>query len=130
MPIASTHGNISERVTWGNSSASGEGFSMPYFVVTRERGGDWDWSIPMRRQAEWDAHARFMDALVDEGFVVAGGPLGGEDDATRVLHVVSAPQASAIEERLAKDPWTAMRLLRTVSIEPWMVLLGGFARPG
>jgi uncharacterized protein YciI len=129
MPIASTHGNISERAMWGNSGSESEVFSMPYFVVTRERGGDWDWSVPMRRQAEWDAHARFMDALVDEGFVVAGGPLGGEDDAARVLHVVSAPEASAIDTRLAQDPWTAMRLLKTVSIEPWTVLLGGFARP-
>ena len=101
---------------------------MPYFVVIRERDAAWDWSVPMRRQAEWDAHAAFMDALADEGFIVAGGPLGGEDDAARVLHVVNAPEASAVEARMAEDPWTPMRLLRTVSIDPWTVLLGGFAR--
>jgi uncharacterized protein YciI len=101
---------------------------MPYFAVIRERGPAWDWSLPMRRQAEWDAHAAFMDALESEAFIVAGGPLGGEDDARRVLHVVNAPDKGAIETRLAEDPWTPMRLLKTIAIERWTVLLGGFAR--
>lgn len=82
----------------------------------------------MRRQAEWEAHAEFMDALADEGFAVAGGPLGGEDDAARVLHVVEAADEGAITARFAEDPWTPMGLLKTISIEPWTVLIGGFAR--
>jgi uncharacterized protein YciI len=104
---------------------------MPYYVLIRERGAAWDWSVPMRRQREWEAHAAFMDALANEGFIIAGGPLGGEDDAARVLHIVNASEEvdeSAIEARMASDPWTPMRLLRTVSIEPWTVLLGGFDR--
>jgi len=79
----------------------------------------------MRRQAEWEAHAAFMDALTDEGFIVAGGPLGGEDDARRVMHVISAADPGEIEARLALDPWTPPGMLRTLSIEPWTVLLGG-----
>jgi uncharacterized protein YciI len=47
---------------------------MPYFVVIRERGRAWDWSLPMRRQAQWETHAAFMDTLEDEGFIVAVGP--------------------------------------------------------
>jgi uncharacterized protein YciI len=97
---------------------------MQHFAVILERGPAWDWSLPMRRQAEWEAHAAFMDALADEGFIVAGGPLGGENDAARVLHIVAALDASAIEMRLAQDPWAPMHLLKTVSIEPWTVLLG------
>jgi uncharacterized protein YciI len=84
----------------------------------------------MRRQAEWDAHAAFMDALVAEGVIVAGGPLGTEDGAPRIMHVVSAPDPETVEARMAEDPWTPMQLLRTVSIEPWTVLLGGFRDPG
>jgi len=99
---------------------------MPYFVVVRERGLAWDWSLPMRRQAEWEPHSAFMDALADEGFILAGGPLGSEDGAKRVLHVVNAPNDSAVEARMNDDPWTPMHLLETVSIEPWTVLLGGF----
>jgi uncharacterized protein YciI len=82
----------------------------------------------MREQLKWPEHAAFMDALEAEGFIVAGGPLGHEDKAPRVLQVISAPQERVIEERLAADPWTPMGLLTTVSIEPWTVLLGGFAR--
>jgi len=99
---------------------------MPYFVVVRERSSGWNWSVPMRRQAEWDAHAAFMDALVDGGVIVAGGPLGTEDAAARIMHVVSASDARTAEAHMAEDPWTPMQLLKTVSIEPWTVLLGGF----
>ena len=101
---------------------------MAYFVVIRERANAWDWSVPMRRQAAWDAHAAFMDAITAEGFIVAGGPLGNEDAATRVLHVVEAEDVAAVERRLTDDPWTSMGLLTTISIEPWTVLLGGFHR--
>ena len=99
---------------------------MAIFVITRERGPAWNWSLPMREQAEWEAHARFMDELQADGFILAGGPLGSEDGATRVMFAVSAPDAAAIEERMARDPWAPMELLRTLSIEPWTILLGGF----
>ncbi|MBV8367919.1 MAG: hypothetical protein JO036_03130 [Candidatus Eremiobacteraeota bacterium] len=99
---------------------------MPYFLVVRECSSAWNWSVPMRRQAEWDAHAAFMDALVEQRVIVAGGPLGAEDEAPRIMHVVSAPDAEAAEARMAEDPWTPMQLLKTYSIEPWTVLLGGF----
>ena len=96
---------------------------MPYFVVIRARGSAWDWSKPMRKQQNFDAHAKFMDALVVEGFIVAGGPLGDEDDATRVLHVVEARNSDAVKARLSEDPWKS-DMLETVSVEPWTVLLG------
>ncbi|HEY6449658.1 MAG TPA: YciI family protein [Candidatus Cybelea sp.] len=81
---------------------------MPYFVLIRERATAWNWNVPMRRQAEWAAHAVFMDQLAQDGFIVAGGPLGGEDHARRVMHVVIAPDADAVEEQMAADPWTPM----------------------
>jgi hypothetical protein len=46
---------------------------VPYFAVTVEHGPAWDDSRPMRAQDEWDAHARYMDELVDEGSIVLGG---------------------------------------------------------
>ena len=97
---------------------------MKYFAVVRERAAAWDWSLPMRRQARWDEHAAFMDALAEDGFILAGGPLGDEDTAKRVLHIVRAPDHDAVVARLAEDPWAPMGLLSTVSIEPWTVLLG------
>ena len=74
----------------------------------------------MREQDGWDEHARFMDALLDDGFVVLGGPLEGDHD---VLHIVEAPSKEAVHERLADDNWTQDRKLETVSVEEWTVLL-------
>lgn len=101
---------------------------MAYFAVVLERGAAWDWTLPMRKQVDWDNHAAFMDGLADEGFVLAGGPLGGEDDAPRILHVVDAPSNSEIVARLAEDPWHRSGQLRIVSIDPWTILLGSIVR--
>jgi uncharacterized protein YciI len=76
----------------------------------------------MREQDGWDEHARFMDALVDDGFILLGGPLEGGRD---TLHVLQAPSEEAIRERLAEDPWQANGMLRVARIEGWTVLLDG-----
>lgn len=62
-----------------------------------------------------------MDALVDDGFVVLGGPVG-EGDGDDTLQVVDAESESAIRSRLAGDPW-GEDMLKTKSIEPWSVWL-------
>jgi len=95
---------------------------MGYFVVTEGRGPGWDASRPRREQDEWDAHAQFMDALVEDGLVVLGGPVG---DGVRVLLVIEAESARNIEARLAEDPWMSMEVLRIESIEGWEILLDG-----
>jgi uncharacterized protein YciI len=94
---------------------------VTYFVVTRERGSAWDPSLPMRRQEKWDDHAAFMDALVSEGAIVLAGPLGSGEE--RFLLVFVAASDTAIEARLAADPWTETSLLRIDEIEPWEILL-------
>ena len=76
----------------------------------------------MREQDGWDEHARFMDALVEEGFILLGGPLEGDRD---VLHIVEADSAEAVHARLAEDNWTQDGKLETVSVERWTVLLDG-----
>ena len=79
----------------------------------------------MRRQDRFEEHAAFMDALTGDGFILAGGPLGSEDQAPRVLHIVEASNEEAVRSRLQADPWPES-MLRLVSVEPWTVLLGGF----
>lgn len=93
-----------------------------FFAVRLERGGPWDWSRDLREQDGWDEHARFMDALVDEGFIVLGGPLAGERE---ILHAIDAPAEEAVRERLAQDPWHANGMLTITSVERWTVLLDG-----
>lgn len=65
-----------------------------------------------------------MDAVTESGFILAGGPLGSEDEAPRVLHVVEAANEEAVRLRLGGDPW-GEDMLRLASIEAWTVLLGG-----
>jgi hypothetical protein len=43
------------------------------FAVTLERGGPWDWSRGLREQAGFVADADFMDALVEDGFILLDG---------------------------------------------------------
>jgi uncharacterized protein YciI len=93
-----------------------------FFAVRLERGGPWDWSRDLREQDGWEEHARFMDALVDDGFIVLGGPLVGERE---ILHAICAPSEDAVRERLAQDNWHENGMLTITSIEPWTVLLDG-----
>ena len=98
---------------------------MDYFVLRLERGGPWDWSRDMREQDGWDEHARFMDDLVDDGFLVLGGPLEGDRE---TMHVVRAESADVIRERFATDPWWVNGMLRPMSIERWTIVLDGRER--
>lgn len=94
---------------------------MATFAVTMARGAGWDPSRPRREQADWDAHATFMDGLVDDGFVLLGGPLDDE----RVLLVVEAADENQIVARLADDPWQPRAVLRTEGIHRWSIWLDG-----
>jgi hypothetical protein len=74
---------------------------MPsFFVVLRRRGPDWDPARPLEEQSGWREHADFMDALVEGGFVVLGGPLADEH---RVVLAVEAASEDDVRATLAGD---------------------------
>jgi uncharacterized protein YciI len=96
------------------------------FLVTLRRSGPrYDHSKALEEQSGWAAHAAFMDALVDAGFVVLGGPLADEE---RVVHAVEARSAQAVRDTLARDPWSETHL-RIESIEAWTIRLDARAHP-
>jgi uncharacterized protein YciI len=95
------------------------------YAVRLERGGPWDWSRDMCEQDGWDQHARFMDSLVEDGFLLLGGPLEGDGE---VLHVVEAPSEDAVRGRLTQDNWHRNGMLRVKSIDGWTVVLDGLRR--
>ncbi len=99
--------------------------SVANFAVTLVHGPGWDSSRPIRGQDGWDEHAAFMDGLVDDGFLIVGGPLGNGE---RTLHLVQAADEDAIKDRLAEDPWASAGLLRVGAIEPWSLWLDGRPR--
>jgi uncharacterized protein YciI len=90
-----------------------------FLVLVRRTGPEWDRSRPMEEQSDWDAHAEFMDGLVDDGFIVLGGPLADEE---RVAHVIEAESEQAVRAALARDPWSNTHLVID-SIEPWTLRL-------
>jgi uncharacterized protein YciI len=95
-----------------------------FFVVERRSGPEWDASRPLEDQSGWEAHAEFMDGLVDSGFVVLGGPLANEQ---RVILVVEAASEDEVRATLARDPWSGTHLV-VASVESWTIRLDGRAR--
>jgi uncharacterized protein YciI len=93
---------------------------MANFAVRLVHGPGWDPSRQIRGQDAWDEHAAFMDGLVEDGFIILGGPVG---DGEQTLHVVEAADENEIEARLAEDPWSSAGLLRIGAIEPWALWL-------
>jgi hypothetical protein len=90
-------------------------------VILRRSGPEWDPSRALEEQSGWDAHASFMDGLVDDGSIVLGGPL---PDEVRVAHAVEAESEEAVRAMFARDPWSETHL-RVDSIEPWTIRLDG-----
>ena len=93
---------------------------MANFALTLVHGPGWDDSLGIREQPAWTAHAAFMDALVADGFILLGGPIG---DGQQTLHVVEADDEDQIRRRLAEDPWARAELLKVGSIQPWALWL-------
>jgi uncharacterized protein YciI len=75
----------------------------------------------MEEQSGWPEHASFMDGLVEDGFIVLGGPLADEH---RVVHAVEAESEEAIRATLARDPWSETHL-QVDTIELWTIRLDG-----
>ena len=64
-----------------------------FLLVLRQSGPDFDRSRPLEEQSRWSEHAAFMDGLVDDGFIVLGGPLA---DDGRVAHAAEADSPQAV----------------------------------
>ena len=90
-----------------------------FYVVVRRSGPEWDASRPLEEQSGWGAHAEFMDGLVDQGFIVLGGPLSDE---FRVVHVIEAGSEDDVRATLARDPWSESHL-QVAAVDQWTLRL-------
>ena len=96
---------------------------MPrHFLVITTRGPAWDTSRGRREQAGWQEHAAFMDALVEHGAIILGGPLADPNDGDHTALLFQADSEDEIRSRLAQDPWSD-RLLRIHNVQPWSLWL-------
>jgi uncharacterized protein YciI len=92
-----------------------------FLVVLHRSGPEWDATKRLEEQSGWDEHASFMDGLVDQGFIVLGGPLSDEH---RVVHAVESESEDDARATLARDPWSETHL-QVASIDPWTIRLDG-----
>ncbi|TML68572.1 MAG: hypothetical protein E6G14_09475 [Actinobacteria bacterium] len=94
-----------------------------FHVILRQSGPQFDRARPLEQQSDWPAHAAFMDRLVEQGFIVLGGPLGDG----RVVHAVDADSEDAVRATFARDPWSGSHLV-VDAIDPWTIRLDGRQR--
>ncbi len=100
---------------------------MAMFTVTMINGPRWDTSRQRREQPAWTEHAAFMDQLVEDGFVILGGPIGGGE---QVLLAVEAADESDVIELFDQDPWIPTGVIRIDTIALWTIWLDSRQRVG
>ena len=98
---------------------------MPtYHVVLIRSGPSYDVDRPLEEQSGWAEHATYMDGLVNDGFLILGGPLSDE---AHVVYVVEAGSEDEVRAMLARDPWSGSHLVID-SVDGWTIRLDGRVR--
>jgi uncharacterized protein YciI len=90
------------------------------FVTISSAGPNRDPSKGTREQPLWDEHAAFIDQLVDDGFILMGGPLVDEDGA---MLIVNANDENEVREKLKDDPWYKQGILKLESVKRWEIFI-------
>ena len=90
------------------------------FIAISSAGPNRDQSKGTREQPFWDEHARFIDQLVDDGFILMGGPL--VDDGGSLL-IVHAKDENEVREKLRNDPWAEHGILKLESVKRWQIFI-------
>ena len=93
---------------------------MKTFIVLSTAGVHRDLSKGAREQPFWDEHAAFIDGLVDEGFILMGGPLVDEGGGMLIVH---ADDEDAVRAKMSHDPWYHQQILDLVSIKRWDIFI-------
>jgi hypothetical protein len=85
---------------------------------TWERGGD------VREQPGWDAHAGFVDGLVERGTMVMGGPFA-DNSGTMIL--LEGVDAAAAERLVADDPFILNGVFVLEEVREWTIFVDGLS---
>jgi uncharacterized protein len=83
-------------------------------------GSQWNPDLPVREQAYWDEHARFMDELFEGGAVILGGPFADGSGSMVILMAESAESARTI---FRQDPWAQQDVLVAGEVKEWTIFL-------
>jgi uncharacterized protein YciI len=90
------------------------------FLAISSAGPNRDFSKGTREQAFWDEHAQFIDQLVDDGFILMGGPLVDEGGS---LLIFNAQDENEVRQKLKNDPWAKHGILKLESVKRWEIYI-------
>jgi uncharacterized protein YciI len=86
-------------------------------LVVFNAGPAWG-SGPPEDQPDWEAHAEWVDALIEEGTFVMGGPLSDYSGSVSLLEGLTAAEA---RELIATDPFVLNGVFVIESVRDWTV---------
>ena len=86
--------------------------------MVRFRAGPTWTSGPPEAQPDWDDHAMFVDALVERGTMVMGGPFA---DFSGTMVVLEGVDAEGARDAVAGDPFLANGVFVLEEVREWTV---------
>jgi uncharacterized protein len=96
-------------------------------LMVRFRAGPTWSSGSVREQPDWDAHAEFVDALIERGTFVMGGPFSDNSGSMSLLEGIGADEARRI---LDDDPFMKNGVFELVEIREWDVFVDELSTNG
>lgn len=93
---------------------------MKTIAVFLRPGPQWNPELPVRKQAYWDEHARFMDALFDAGRIILAGPFA---DGSGSMVILAAESPDAARAVFREDPWAHKDILVAFDAKEWTIFL-------
>ena len=95
-------------------------------LVIFRAGPTWE-SGPPDDQPGWDAHADWVDALIEKGIFVMGGPLSDHSGSVSLLERLTAEEA---KELVLTDPFVANGVFELDSVRAWTVYVDELSAKG
>ena len=95
--------------------------------MVRFRAGPTWTSGSVREQPDWDAHAEFVDALIERGTFVMGGPFSDDSGSMSLLEGIDADEARRI---LEDDPFMKNGVFVLEEIREWNVFVDELSNSG
>ena len=96
-------------------------------LMVRFRAGPTWSSGSVREQPDWDAHAEFVDALIERGTFVMGGPFSDNSGSMSLLEGIDADEARRI---LEGDPFMKNGVFVLEEIREWTVFVDELSSSG
>ena len=94
-------------------------------LVVRFRAGPTWASGSIREQPGWDAHADYVDDLIERGIFVMGGPFTDDSGSQSLLEGVDVDEAKRI---LHEDPFMKNGVFELEEVREWNIFVDELSR--